>query len=71
MRRKLAYFQILKNAGRIHHWQVCTRINGLEILWGSPRAGLNPVYYTSHVYFCFTDYSKAFGCVDHNKLENF
>ena len=19
-------------------------------------------------YFCFTDYTKAFGCVDHNKL---
>ena len=19
-------------------------------------------------YFCFTDYAKAFGCVDHNKL---
>ena len=22
------------------------------------------------IYFCFTDYAKAFGCVDHNKLEN-
>ena len=21
------------------------------------------------IYFCFTDYSKAFDCVDHNKLE--
>ena len=21
-------------------------------------------------YFCFTDYAKAFDCVDHNKLEN-
>ena len=20
------------------------------------------------IYFCFTDYAKAFGCVDHNKL---
>ena len=20
------------------------------------------------IYFCFTDYSKAFDCVDHNKL---
>ena len=23
-----------------------------------------------HTYFCFTDYSKAFDCVDHNKLWN-
>ena len=23
------------------------------------------------IYFCFTDYAKAFDCVDHNKLENF
>ena len=22
------------------------------------------------VYFCFIDYAKAFGCVDHDKLEN-
>ena len=23
-----------------------------------------------HIYFCFIDYTKAFDCVDHNKLEN-
>ena len=23
-----------------------------------------------NIYFCFTEYSKAFDCVDHNKLEN-
>ena len=22
------------------------------------------------IHFCFTDYGKAFDCVDHNKLEN-
>ena len=22
------------------------------------------------IYFCFTDYTKAFECMDHNKLEN-
>ena len=22
------------------------------------------------IYFCFTDYAKAFDCVDHNKLDN-
>ena len=23
-----------------------------------------------NIYFCFTDYAKAFDCVDHKKLEN-
>ena len=23
-----------------------------------------------NIYFCFTDYTKAFDCADHNKLEN-
>ena len=23
-----------------------------------------------YIYFCFIDYTKAFDCVDHNKLEN-
>ena len=23
-----------------------------------------------HLYFCFIDYVKVFGCVDYNKLEN-
>ena len=23
-----------------------------------------------NIYFCFIDYSKAFDCMDHNKLEN-
>ena len=23
-----------------------------------------------NIYFCFIDFSKAFDCVDHNKLEN-
>ena len=26
--------------------------------------------YQKNIYFCFTDYAKAFDCVDHNKLEN-
>ena len=26
--------------------------------------------FQKNVYFCFIDYTKAFDCVDHNKLEN-
>ena len=26
--------------------------------------------FQKNIYFCFTDYTKAFECVDHNKLEN-
>ena len=26
--------------------------------------------FQKNIYFCFTDFAKAFDCVDHNKLEN-
>ena len=26
--------------------------------------------FQKNIYFCFTDYTKAFDCVDHDKLEN-
>ena len=26
--------------------------------------------FQKNIYFCFTDYTKAFDCVDHNKPEN-
>ena len=26
--------------------------------------------FQKNIYFCFTDYAKAFDCVDHNKLWN-
>ena len=26
--------------------------------------------FQKNIYFCFTDYAKAFHCVDHSKLEN-
>ena len=29
-----------------------------------------PREFQKNIYFCFIDYAKAFGCVDHNKLEN-
>ena len=27
--------------------------------------------FQKNIYFCFTDNTKAFDCVDHNKLENY
>ena len=26
--------------------------------------------FQKNIYFCITDYAKAFDCVDHNKLDN-
>ena len=26
--------------------------------------------FQKNIFFCFIDYTKAFDCVDHNKLEN-
>ena len=26
--------------------------------------------FQKNIYFCFTDYARAFDCMDHNKLEN-
>ena len=26
--------------------------------------------FQKNIYFCFIDYTKAYDCVDHNKLEN-
>ena len=26
--------------------------------------------FQKNIHYCFIDYAKAFGCVDHNKLEN-
>ena len=26
--------------------------------------------FQKNIYFCFTDYTKAFDCADHNKLKN-
>ena len=27
--------------------------------------------FQKNIYFCFIDYTKAFDCMDHNRLENF
>ena len=37
-----------------------------NILWIIKKAR----EFQKNIYFCFIDYAKAFGCMDHNKLEN-
>ena len=39
---------------------------------GSPFPGFVGLMVSAqkNIYFCFVDYTKAFDCVDHNKLEN-
>ena len=41
-----------------------TRVQIANILWIIEK----PREIQKNIYFCFIDYAKAFGCVDHNKL---
>ena len=41
-----------------------TRDQIANIYWINEKAR----EFEKNIYFCFTDYAKAFGCVDHNKL---
>ena len=43
-----------------------TRDQIANIRWIMEKA----VEFQKNIYFCFIDYTKAFDCVDHNKLEN-
>ena len=43
-----------------------TRDQTANIHWISEKAK----EFQKNIYFCFIDYTKAFDCVDHNKLEN-
>ena len=43
-----------------------TRHQIANIYWITEKARV----FHKNIYFCFTDYAKAFGCVDHHKLEN-
>ena len=43
-----------------------TRDQIANILWIIKKAR----EFQKNIYFCFIDYTKAFDCVDHNKLEN-
>ena len=44
----------------------CNRDQTANIHWIIKNAR----QFQKNIYFCFIDYSKAFDCVDHNKLEN-
>ena len=41
-----------------------TRDQIANIQWIIKKA----IEFQKNIYFCFTDYTKAFDCVDHNKL---
>ena len=43
-----------------------TRDQSANICWIMEKAR----EFQKNIYFCFTDYAKAFDCVDHNILEN-
>ena len=43
-----------------------TRDQIANICWVIEKAS----EFQKNIYFCFIDYTKAFDCVDHNKLEN-
>ena len=47
-------------------WEHIGRNTDLHLL--DHRKSKEKLKKKKHIYFCFTDYSKAFDCVDHNKL---
>ena len=56
-------FQMLKvDLEKAEEW-----VQIANIRWIIEKAG----EFQKNIYFCFIDYTKAFDCVDHNKLENF
>ena len=42
----------------------------LPMCFGSSKKQESSKKKKKKIYFCFTDYAKAFDCVDHNRLEN-
>ena len=53
-----------------------TRVSSIVSRWTSDQiANIHWIIekagdFQKNIYFCFIDYTKAFDCVDHNKLEN-
>ena len=41
-----------------------------EIKLPTPAGSLKKQEFQKNIYFCFTDYAKAFDCADHNTMEN-
>ena len=42
-----------------------------EIKWSTSAGSFKKAReFQKNIYFCFIDYTKAFDCVDHQKLEN-
>ena len=39
-----------------------------EIKWPTSAGSLKAREFQKNIYFCFIDYTKAFDCMDHNKL---
>ena len=60
MNYELPYVQVGFRKGRGTKGQIA------NICWIIEKAK----EFHKNIYFCFTDYAKAFDCVDHNKLEN-
>ena len=58
MNHKLPDVQVSFRKGR------GTRVQIANILWIIEKAGESH----KNIYFCFIDYTKAFDCVDHDKL---
>ena len=55
-------FQMLKvDLEKAEEW-----VQIANIRWIIEKAG----EFQKNIYFCFIDYTKAFDCVDHNKLKN-
>ena len=60
MNQELPDVQAVFKKGRV------TRDQTANIHWIIKK----PKEFQKNIKFCFTDYAKAFDCVDHNKLEN-
>ena len=58
MNREIPYVQAVFRKGR----GTTDQIANIHWIKGKARE------FQKNIYFCFIDYAKAFGCVDHNKL---
>ena len=59
-------WKILREMGIADHLSCLLRDQIANVCWIMEKAR----EFQENIYFCFIDYTKAFDCVDHNKLEN-